>query len=199
MSTETEIRRRVEPQYLLMFEAAGMSPDEAKEMFDGLFQQAKEASRQKQLAGMDATRLLNLAQTEPGIQRQLEWKSHEGVREEDFQWWWNMPDLERQLLLQVDENSRMGYWIALRRKAVPKGEALQRVRSTTPTFVEFLGNNENPTDVDCPLPVELKARVVQFIERQAVIDPRLELWRKKVSRAGSCNAAIRKEIRDCSL
>lgn len=199
MATDAEIVRKLELEYVPMFEAMGMSPDEAREAFGALVENAKEASRSKHLGDVDATRLTNLAQTDPNIRMQIDWRTKEGVREEDFQWWWNMPDLERQILLQVDDTHRIGYYEALRRSGVPKDEALQRVRSTSALYVEFLGENEDPNDVHGPLPVELRARVIQFIEGEAALDPSGALWREKVSRAGSFNAAIRREIRESNV
>ena len=64
-----------------------MSHQESRETFHGLFDKAREASRQKGVAEMDATRLLNLAETDANIRGKLDWKAREGVREEDFDWW----------------------------------------------------------------------------------------------------------------
>lgn len=196
MATEAEIVRKLELEFLPLFEAMGMPPDEAREAFGALVESAKEASRTRRSGDVDATRLTNLAQTDPNIRMQIDWRIKEGVREEDFQWWWNMPDLERQMFFQVDDMLKIGYHHALRTSGVPKDEALQRVRSTHAVYVEFLGENRDPNDVHGPLPVELRARVLRFIEGQAALDPSGAIWREKVFHAGSFNAAVRREIRE---
>jgi len=199
MSTEAEIRRRLEPEYVAMFQAEGMSLREARETFNGLFEKAKVASREKGLANMDATRLQNLAETDPGIRKQLDWRAREGVREEDFQWWWNMPDLERQVLLLVDDMGTMAMYGAMRESGLGPEEATQRTKFARVRLAEFLAPDADPADVYCPLPVELKARVVQFFDRQAAKHPEGAQWREMCRRAGSANAAIRKEISEGRL
>ena len=194
METEGEIRQRLEPEYLRIFEAMGMSSHEARETFDAHFEKAKAASKDKQLANVDAEALAKLAETSPGMRKQFDWKIEEGVTEKDFQWWWNMPDLERQLLLQEDFMQQAGYYEALRQKGVEQAEAMQHVKVAHPDHAEFLSPTQDRTDVHGPLPVELKMRVVQFIERQAANDPTGTAWAEIRSKAGSCNAAIRKEI-----
>ena len=110
-----------------------------------------------------------------------------------------MPDLERQMLIQADHMQTIAYYEALRRSGVGQDEALQSVKRTQVRFAEFLDNNDDPADIHVFLPIELKARVIQFIERQAATDPSGSLWSKKVADAGSANAAIRNEIREGNL
>ena len=41
-------------------------------------------------------------------------KRAEGVRDEDIRWWWSMHDLERRMMIKVDDISRLALYIKLR-------------------------------------------------------------------------------------
>ena len=45
------------------------------------------------------------------IQKTLPRKRNEGVRDEDIRWWWNLNDVERNIMLAVDEMNRMALFI----------------------------------------------------------------------------------------
>lgn len=196
MSTEAEIRQRLEPEYVAIFCAHGMSPREAGEIFEDLFTRARELSRANILANIDATGLFSLAETDPSIRGQLEWKVREGVRGEDFQWWWNMPDLERQALRLVYDLQTKSLYSAARESGLGKEEAFEQVRLSRVTFAVSDTELRHPVDAHSQLPVELKARVVQFFDRQTAVDPEDTQWRRMCREAGSANAAIRQKILD---
>jgi hypothetical protein len=200
MLTEAESRRRLEPAYMGIFCAMGIPKSEAKVMFDGLFERASQISKQKNLADVDAEKLLAVARERPVIAAELEWKRDEGVREEDFRWWWNTPDVERQVMLQSHEHFRLTQFVTLRESGVSVEEAAHRVRVCHPIFVEFsFWDNTSPRDQHSSLPVELTERVLKHSENHRAIDPSGEAWRRVCTQAGSANAAIREEIRTAKL
>lgn len=200
MATEAEIRQKLEPEYVTMFQSVmGMSLGEAREAFEHLIAEAKKNSIEKKLGDVDAHKLYSMAQTNDNVRWQLDWKAQQGVREEDFAWWWNMPDLERQVLLVSDTNNRNARYIALRESGVSAEDAAADITTTIPILHEFLAKSQDHTSIHCPLPVELKARVVQFTEREMSEDPSGEQLGEKVLQAGSFNAVIRNGIREGSI
>lgn len=199
MTSEKMILDRLRPQYASLFQAMGMSQVEATQAFESLITKAKQESKRKQTSDWDASRLFAVAETSEGIRSELDWKRQEGVREVDLQWWWNLPDLERQMLLQSDEISRVGYYEALRTSGKSKEESFLELRLAHPWFIEFVGWFEGVHDVHMPLPVELKARVLEFQERQNASEVSRIAWRERRMEAGSANAAIRDQIRHGSL
>ena len=99
MSAEASLIRQLEQIYLPVIQAeTGQSLAEAREIFNGVIEKAKAESKAKGMANVDASTLLSRAATGAKLQAELELKRQEGVREEDFHWWWDMPDLERQVL-----------------------------------------------------------------------------------------------------
>ena len=121
MLIEAKIIRHLEEVYVPMFQKLFReSYEEAKASFDGLIEKAKTVSQQKKFSDINANSLLNLAKTNPKIGAELDWKTQEGVREEDFRWWWDMPDLERQLLILIDFIHGGGYYGALRDQGIPE-------------------------------------------------------------------------------
>lgn len=205
VTSEASIRNKLQPQYVSFFEATlGMPPAEAQEAFESMIQRAKEESTRKQIGDWDANKLFEMAEANQGrVRAEFEWKHQEGVREEDFQWWWNMPDLERQMLIQADESNLLAYYTGLRKSGKSAEEALYEVRLSQPDFVEFFAwiNRDGPPRPNdhMPLPVELKARVLNFQERQNSSEPTRTEWRKRRVEAGSANAAIRNEIKNGRL
>jgi len=162
--------------------------------FDDLIQTAKEKSREKKLAGLDANVYLSLAQTNPKVQAELDWKIGEGVREQDFRRWWDMPDLERQLLVLMDFIGNAGYFGALRDKGFSAEEALRLVNQASPSYVEFSDMSKLPKNADFPLPIELRERVERRVEQERAKDPSGGQWTAYRNQFSSVNALVRHEI-----
>lgn len=83
----------------------GMSVGEAKRTFSDMLDRAKTQSVQdgtEKLPAHFGDLLLQDEPTDSKVQDMLEKKRREGVKDDDIRWWWNMHDLERQILLQVD-------------------------------------------------------------------------------------------------
>ena len=186
----------LQQEYLPVFWAMGMSASEAWDSFKALLDRAEAMSAEKGIANLDARGLVALAERKPGVQAELEWRISEGVTEEDFRWWWDMPDVERQIIMAVDEMQIIGYYEAVRKSGVNKEEAAESVKRAHVRFTEFTQLNDfDPRPEHRCLPVELKQRVIKYIERQMKADPSGQLLRKRVHAAGSANANIREEIR----
>jgi hypothetical protein len=162
--------------------------------FDDLIETAKAKSQEKKLAHVDANVYLSLARTNPMIRADLEWKTQEGVREQDFRWWWDMADLERQLIVLMDFIADGGYYKTLREQGIPKEEALRRVYQANPSYVEFSEMSKLPRNADFPLPIELRERVERRIEQERAKDPRAADWIASCRRFSSVNAFVRQEI-----
>jgi len=127
------------------------------------------------------------------IRSVLEKKRKEGVRDQDIRWWFNMHDLERRILLKVDDVNRHSLFTKLRREdGLIEDEAAKRVRKSYPIF----GDPDDTTHTsgeDRPLPYELKDRINRYVAKRMRTDP--ETFKKQMEESSSFNALIREEVK----
>ena len=195
MPTEAELIRRLERVYVPMVQGIfGESPGEARTGFYSLIEKAKVKSLEKKVSHIDSQYLLSVAQTNPDVCAELNWKRREGVCDDDLRWWWDMPDLERQFIIQMDFIPSAGYFAALRDKGYSPEQAIRCVQQATPSYVEFSDMSRLPKNEDFPLPIELRRRVEQRIEQEKARDPSGAEWASYFGQFSSFNACIRHEI-----
>lgn len=187
-SQESQLLR----QYATGFEAQGLNPHDAAEASKGMLKNAKAEvvsrgwSTQPEKYG-DV--LLSQEATNPQVQISLQRIREEGVRDEDFRWWWNMSPLERVLMEKADELNRITLFSFLRSKGHDAKESAKKVFSLHPMFGDPLdGEGE-----DRPLPIELKLRIIQYLERHYASP---DAMRQNCERSTSFNALVREEIRN---
>jgi len=88
-----------------------------------------------------------------------------GVREQDVLEWWDIPDVERRLMLSDDASFRTAMWIAKMEEGLTGDEAARFVWQTRPVFGD---PTAPPTFADdrtsTMLPVELKLRFMRWSE-----------------------------------
>jgi phage pi2 protein 07 len=73
-------------------------------------------------------------QTDEKTKLMLEKKRTESVRDEDIRWWWNMHDLERRMMLKVDDLTRGAMFINSLDKGMRDDEAAATVRRYHPMY-----------------------------------------------------------------
>jgi len=139
------------------------------------------------------------------IKRTLQKKRDEGVRDEDIKWWWNLNDVERQIMLAVDEMNRLSLFMhniktsteSSKEKTAEK--ASRRVWKFHPMYT-YGDTGERNSSIpewihgeDLPLPIELKDRVNIYIEKRG--KNHAEEFKKDIDTASTFNALVRKEIK----
>jgi len=139
------------------------------------------------------------------FRRVLPQKRAEGVRDEDIRWWWNLNDVERYMMLNVDNMHKMALFIEKMTKSKYKDkekagdEAGRTVWEAHPVYTNGDPNikpKNAPSGIkreDFPLPIELKDRVNRYIENRAIDDP--EKIKQELKGFLTFNAFIRKEIK----
>lgn len=135
--------------------------------------------------------LLEKEKTDEETRYWLAKKRAEGVRDEDIRWWGNMHDVERWMLLKVDDHARMVSYIAALERGDSRDQAALVVRRFYPMFGDP-SDTTHGTGEDRPLPHELKDRINIYIETR-FNDP--EQFKAEMLSSSSFNATVRKEIR----
>ena len=139
------------------------------------------------------------------FRRVLPQKRNEGVRDEDIKWWWNLNDVERYIMLNVDEFHKLALFISAiknskstdREKA--GDEAGRIVWEAHPIYTNGDPNikpEKAPSGIkreDFPLPIELKDRINCYIEKKAKSNP--EGIKQEFKKFSTFNAFVRKEIK----
>jgi len=127
------------------------SEREAKSAFTALLMQVKADSKREgsnNLPPNFGEVYLNRSKLETGFRELLDIKYSDGVRDEDILWWWNMHDLERRMMLKVDELFRVNAILVEQQKTgLSTGELAARVKATYPQFQEVT------RDVNLPITV----------------------------------------------
>lgn len=191
----SDIEKQLEEQYVPMFQAMGMSSEQAKSTFQDMIKQAKKESEKDGTSALPQNFgdiLLDKESTDDKIKSMLAKRRKEGATDEDIRWWWNMHELERKMMLNFDDMSRLSLLINLREEGLGEEEAAKEVRKFHPIY----GDPEDTTHTsgdDRPLPEELKDRINIYIEKRATTDPKQ--YKDEMEKSSTFNALIRKEIR----
>ena len=192
-----KLKRRLEEEFVKEFhENMGMSMSEAKGLFSDLFARAKEASIEGKTFNYPLNAgdiILEKEQGDEKIRASLAKKRREGVTTEDIRWWWNRHDLERQLLLEIDQLDRVR---RLRQYLYEDGlgqkQTAQRSRKGSPVYGDQ-EDTEHTSGDDRPLPYELRNRIVAYTKKRWTTDP--EKFILDIDESSTFNALVRKEIR----
>jgi hypothetical protein len=140
--------------------------------------------------------LLSTENEDEKIRAMLASRRNEGVKDQDVLWWWNMHDLERRMMLKVDEQRRTTQYLRHRQAGIGKDEAGERIRTYYPTYGD-------PDDLagaspeDNHLPPELKRRIDRYLERRLEIDG--DGLKQEMETFSTFNALVRKEIKSGNL
>lgn len=195
--TPTDIEKQIEDQYGPMFQKIlGMSPSQAKTTVRDIVEEAKVESLKEDASELPQNVgdfLLEKESSDEKIRSILVKKRNEGVRDQDIKWWFNMHDLERRILLKVDDVNRHALFAKLREEdGLSEDEAAKGVRRSYPLF----GDPDDPEHAggeDRPLPYELKDRIKSYVEKRMQTDP--ETFKKEIEQSSTFNALIREEVR----
>lgn len=172
----------------------GISAAEGKRTFSEMVNRARAESEREGTGKLPANFgdiLLQREPTDTKVRAMLEKKRREGVNDDDIRWWWNMHDLERRIMLQVDELTRLAVFSKQREAGLSSEEAARDVRKIFPTFGDPDDTRHTSGD-DRPLPHELKDRINTYIQRRAQADK--SSFQMELKGYPSCNALLRSEI-----
>jgi len=172
----------------------GVSSSHAKTIFHDMLKQIKEESENEGTSNLPqdfGDILLERESTNERTKSMLAKKRNEGVKDEDMRWWWNMYDIERRMMLKVDEFHRLALFEKLQEENLSAEEAAERVRKSFPIFGDP-DDTTNATGKDKPLPYELKDRINIYIEKRSKTNP--EQFKREVEQSSTVNCLIRREI-----
>lgn len=190
------IEKQLQDMYVPIFQdLMKISPSQARNNFRRHLKLAKATSKKDGTANLPLNAgdiLLKKETTDPGTRSMLAKKRKEGVRNEDIRWWWNMHDLERCMMVEIDNITRGAVYIDGLENGMSFEEAAAKVRKYHPMYGEP-NDTSNSSGEDRPLPYELKDRVNAYIEKKRPSGP--DDLKKQVEQSSSFNALVRKEIR----
>lgn len=194
------IEKQLEDQYIPMFQMTmGMSSSQAQSTFRDMLKQAKEESMKEGTSNLPQNFgdiLLEKESSDEKIKSMLARKRIEGVRDADIRWWWNMHDLERRMMLKVDELHGMAMFIDSIEKGMKENKAGERVRKYHPIYGDP-NDTSRTTGDDRPLPHELKDRINIYIEKRGRTN--LKQYKREIENSSTFNALIRKEIKEGNI
>lgn len=196
-SKYNEIEKELLETYSKIFAEMGL-PDSHK-MAGDILDQAIENSKKEghyNLKNVGDT-LLEKEKSSGNVNQNFENKRKEGVRDEDIRWWFNLNDIERRMMLKIDEIAKTTLYLSLlekseessKEKAIEK--ALAEVAKYHPVYGD-LNDERNGSGDNRPLPLELKDRINIFIEKQGIGNPE---FKKQIDSFSTFNALVRKEIK----
>jgi hypothetical protein len=195
--SSSDIEKQLEALYVPMFQTMmGMALTQAKTTFHDLIKKAKEESSKEGTSKFPQNFgdvLLAEESTNPHFKSMLAGKRNQDVRDEDIRWWWNMHDLERRMMIEVDNLSGFALFLKLKEDGLNEDEAGKRVRKSRPIFGDP-GDTSTSTEEDRPLPFELKDRINIYIQKRSQTDP--EKFKNEIAESSSLNALLRKEIKN---
>jgi hypothetical protein len=195
--TSSDIERQLEDMYVPMFqETRGMSLSQARSTFRDLLGEAKKAIREEgspDLPENFGDVLLEKESTDEQTRSFLEKRRKEGVKDQDIIWWWNMHNLERGMIYQVDALDKFAFFLKLREEdGLSRDEAAKRARKFHPIYGDP-DDTSITTGEDRPLMPELRDRVNTYVMKKNQADP--EKFKKEIEESSTFNALIRQEMK----
>lgn len=209
-----ELEKQLLEHYIQLFSAMGL-PDAkktAKDMLDKAISESKERKSYYLPSNFGDIILENEKAENPTVEKLAEFfrktlpaKRAEGARDEDVRWWWNLNDIERRMMLKVDDFHRLALFInAIKNSKSPDKEkageeAGKMVWEAHPMYTEIdpsIKPEKAPpglTKEDYCLPIELKDRINVYVEKRGKDDP--EGFKKDIEASSTFNALVRKEIK----
>ena len=190
-SKYNEIEKGILEHYSKFFADMGL-PNARKmteDFLDKAIEDSKKAGRYN-LRNVGDT-LLEKEKSSGQVNQNFESKRKEGVRNEDIRWWFNLNDIERMMMLKVDEFHRLALFIKEKEDGKTDDEADATVRKHHPIYGDLNDETHSSGD-DRPLPLELKDRINIYIEKQGVGNSE---FKRQIDSSSTLNALIRKEIR----
>src|SRR3989344_1103635 len=183
-SKQNEKEKALLDLYTQEFQKVGI-PEPSK-MAENLLDEAIKEAKKIALQPNAGDKILEKEKGDENTHKVLEKKRREGVRDEDIRWWWNLDNVERMMMLKVDEFHRMALHIKCRQEDGSSVEqAAEQVRKHHPIF----GNPEDITHTqgdDRPLPEELKDRINIYIKKKFTDDS--EKFKKEIEQSSTFNA-----------
>jgi hypothetical protein len=196
----TEIRKSLQKNCIpQLMEVMDISLPQAQVTFAELLRQAKKESQELRTAHFpeDYGRVLLAGEAkDEKIRSMLASRRSEGVRDLDILWWWNMHDLERRMMLKVDEQRRTTEYLRYRQAGLSKAQAGEQVRRFYPTYGDPEDMKHDDPE-DSHLPPELKRRIDLYIENRSQADP--DGFKEAMEGSSSFNALVRREIQRGNL
>ncbi|MCP4611127.1 MAG: hypothetical protein GY845_20655 [Planctomycetes bacterium] len=191
-----KIEKVLEERYVPMLQLAIGSMPEAKKAFRVLLEKIKRESKEQGTSTLPLNFgdiLLTREKHTYEIKCMLARKRKEGLTDDDIRWWWNMHDLERRAMMEVDDMHRYALFNAMidEEGCCPE-EAERTVRKHFPMYGDPLDTKHGDGD-DRPLFPELKHRINMYTERRYDIDQ--DKFRQEAETSSSLNALIRAKIR----
>ncbi len=164
-----------------------------KDMLDKAIEDSKKAGRYN-LKNVGDT-LLEKEKSSGQVNQNFENKRKEGARDEDIKWWFNLNDIERMMMLKVDEFARLALFMHKIEEGKTEKEAGKMVRKYHPIYGDTNDKTHGSGD-DRPLPFELKDRINIFVEKQGINN---QEFKKQIDSFSTFNALVRKEIKDGNI
>jgi len=203
-----ELEKQLLEHYIQFFSVMGL-PDAkktAKDMLDKAISESKERKSYYLPSNFGDIILENEKAENPIIEKLAEFfrktlstKRVEGVRDEDVRWWWNLNDIERRMILKIDEFHKLALFIKEMEGGKSAKEAGKAIWEAHPTYTETdpsIKPEKAPsglTKEDYCLPIELKDRINIYVEKRGKDDP--EGFKKDIEASSTFNALVRKEIK----
>lgn len=190
------VESRLEGTYAqTLANALHVSAQEAQSLARDIVKAAKKKSQEKGTNKLPANFgdiLLQRENSDAEVRKMLAVKRQDGVQDSDIRWWWNLDDLERWTLVEVDNCYRYYAYRSERENDAAREQAAAKVRKHWPIYGDPQDSSHTSED-DRPLPHELKHRVGRWIERAAKTDP--EGLKKLLEKHTSFNALVRAQLR----
>ena len=192
-SSKSEMDVALIDTYAAMFSAMDMSSTEAHAEAEAMLTKAKENT---QALGRDqwppnvGDALLAGQEVVPGLFASINKAREEGATDDDIRQWWNMHEIERQMVVISDDICRQGVFVQALQHDMSPDAAAAEVRRVFPMYGDP-ADTEHTTGDDRPLPFELKDRVNMWVQRIATTEPA----RLKVPEGKTVNALVRAELR----
>jgi len=192
---KTDIEKELAETYVpMLMVMGGVSEKKAKREFLQLIKIAKKESKKEGTINMPlgfGDHLLENELTDPKIKTMLAKKRKEGVTDDDIRWWWNLHDLERRIMIQIDNIFILGTFSELCEEGFESDIAAKSVRKAYPIY----GNPEDTSNTsgdDRPLCRELKNRVNIYTSNRSEKDQ--NALKSQLENFSSFNAFIRHEL-----
>lgn len=192
----TPLEKQILETYTISFISMGYKEDDAKKLSKDLLDNCIKESKQEGTYNLPINigyKLLEKEKTDEKTKQSFKVKREDGVTSEDILWWWGLNDIERRIMVAIDDVNKLSSFSQLREDGYDQNEAGKLVRKSF-VICGDPNDEEHAKGEDRPLPYELKDRINIYIEKRG--KDNLDKFKKEVEEYSSFNAFLRKKIKD---
>lgn len=187
LTKEENIIRDIEQFFI----SVGFTTSDARESANNTLMMCKNKCKEEQTEMYSGIgrKVFALAENDNYLANCIKLARINGAKDTEIEAWWGLSDLERAVVQQLDEQTKLSAFIQYLDDGLSKEEASDKVKK----YYAIYGYEEDNGNKKRAIPPELKSRVESFIRMMTSSETMSYSFNFKLEKYGNFNALVRSE------